>query len=56
MKDNYTKEDFKNAVVKNYGAKISAEDKILMTLRAYIAAGQIKNKEELRKEVDMVLA
>lgn len=56
MKDNYTRDDFKNAVVKDYSAKISAEDRILMTLKAYIAAGQIKNKDALKREVDLVLA
>lgn len=56
MKDNYTKEDFKNAVIKNYGDKIPAEEKILMTIKAYIAAGQIQDKDMLRKEVDLVLA
>lgn len=56
MKDNYTREDFKNAVIKNYGDKIPADEKIKMILRAYIAAGQITNKQKLREELDAVLA
>lgn len=56
MKDNYTKEDFARGIIKNYSNEISAKDKILMTIKAFLVAGQIENKEELRREVDAILA
>lgn len=49
------KEDFKRGLVKNYSDKFSIEDKVLMTIKAYLAEGEI-NKEELRREVDALLA
>ena len=55
MKDRYTKEDFKRGIVKNYSDKFSIEEKILMTIKAYLAEGEITNKEELRREVDALL-
>ena len=55
MKDRYTKDDFKRGIVKNYSDKFSIEEKILMTIKAYLAEGEIANKEELRREVDALL-
>ena len=55
MKDNYTKEDFARGIIKNYSNEISAKDKIIMTIKAFLVAGQIENKEELRREVDAIL-
>ena len=55
MKDRYTKDDFKRGIVKNYSNKFSIEEKILMTIKAYLAEGEINNKEELRREVDALL-
>ena len=55
MKDRYTKEDFKRGIVKNYSDKFSIEEKVLMTIKAYLAEGEIANKEELRREVDALL-
>ena len=52
MKDRYTKEDFARGTIKNYSDKFSIEEKVLMTIKAYLAEGEIKNKEELRQEVD----
>lgn len=56
MKDNYTKEDFARGTIKNYSNEISTKDKIIMTIKAFLVAGQIENKEELRREVDAILA
>ena len=55
MKDRYTKEDFKRGVIKNYSDKFSIEEKVLMTIKAYLAEGEIENKEKLRREVDALL-
>lgn len=55
MKDRYTKDDFKRGIVKNYSDKFSIEEKVLMTIKAYLAEGEIENKEELRREVDALL-
>ncbi|MBR0038547.1 MAG: hypothetical protein IJP71_00910 [Lachnospiraceae bacterium] len=55
MKDRYTKEDFKRGIVENYSGKFSIEEKILMTIKAYLAEGEIANKKELRREVDALL-
>lgn len=55
MKDRYTKEDFKRGIIKNYSDKFSVEDKVIMTIKAYLAEGKIENKEELRREVDALL-
>lgn len=55
MKDRYTKEDFKRGIVKNYSDKFSIEEKILVTIKAYLAEGEIANTEELRREVDALL-
>lgn len=52
MKDNY---DFSNAVVKDYSKEISDIDKLKIMLDAYKAAKNI-TKEELKKEIDLVLA
>lgn len=56
MKDNYTKEDFKNGVWKDGSDQFTSDEKILMALKAYVEAGQIVDKEKLRKELDLVLA
>ena len=55
MKDRYTREDFQRGVVKNYSDKFSIEEKVLMTIKAYLAEGEIQNKEELRREVNALL-
>ena len=55
LKDNYTREDFKNAVKKNYADKFSTDEKIIMTLRAFIANGKIQNKDKLRYEIDTMI-
>lgn len=41
--------------IKNYSDKFSIEEKVLMTIKAYLAEGEIKNKEALRQEVDALL-
>ena len=56
MKNNYTIDDFKRGKLKNISDQTSTDDKILYTIKAYLAAGKIANKEKLRKEVDLVLA
>ena len=55
MKDRYTKDDFERGIVKNYSDKFSVEEKVLMAIKAYLAEGEITNKEELKKEVDALL-
>ena len=55
MKDRYTSEDFKRGVIKNYSDKFSTKDKILMIIKAYLAEGEIEDKEELRQEVNALL-
>ena len=55
MKDRYTKDDFKRGVIKDYSDKFSIEEKVLMTIKAYLAEGEIQNKEELRREVNALL-
>ena len=55
MKDRYTKDDFKRGIVKNYSDEFSIEEKVLMTIKAYLAEGEIRNKEELRRKVDALL-
>ena len=55
MKDKYTKDDFKRGIIKNYSDKFSIEEKVLMTIKAYLAEGKIENKEELWREVDALL-
>ncbi len=56
MKDNYTKEDFKNGIWKDGSNMFTVDEKILMAIKAYAEAGQIIDKEKLKKEVDLVLA
>lgn len=56
MKDNYTKEDFKNGIWKDGSDNFTSDEKILMALKAYIEVGKIVDKEKLKKEVDLVLA
>ena len=34
--------------LKNYSDKFSTEEKILMTIKAYLAEGEIVNKEKFR--------
>ena len=55
MKDRYTKEDFERGTIKNYSDKFSTEEKILMIIKAYLAEGEIVNKEKFRQEVDALL-
>ena len=56
MKDNYTKEDFKNGIWKDGTDEFSTDEKILMAIKAYVEAGKIVDKEKLKKEVDLVLS
>ena len=55
MKDRYTKEDFARGTIKNYSDKFSIEEQVIMAIKAYLAEGEIKNKEALRQEVDALL-
>lgn len=55
MKDRYTKDDFKRGVIKNYSDKFSIEEKVLRTIKVYLAEGEIENKEELRHKADAFL-
>lgn len=52
MRDEY---DFSDGIVKNYSDKFTREEKLKAMLECFIAVENI-NKEELRKEVDLVLA
>ena len=56
MKDNYTKEDFKNGIWKYGTDEFSTDEKILMAIKAYVEAGKILDKEKLKKEVDLALS
>ena len=56
MKDNYTTEASKNGIWKDGSDNFTSDEKILMALKAYVEAGQIVDKEKLKKEVNLVLA
>ena len=56
MKDNYTKEDFKNGIWKDGTNEFSTDEKILMAIKAYVEAGKILDKEKLKKELDLALS
>ena len=56
MKDNYTYEDLKRGTIKNISDQISIEDKIMYTLKAYLASGQKFDKEKIKKEINTILA
>lgn len=52
MRDEY---DFSNGVVKDYSDKFTRGEKLKAMLECFIAVENI-NKDELRREVDLVLA
>lgn len=52
MRDEY---DFSNGVVKDYSDRFTREEKLKAMLECFLAVEKI-NKEELKKEVDLVLA
>lgn len=56
MKDNYTKEDFKRGYWKDISDKFTPTQKIIMTIKAYLDAGQIVDRDELKKEIDAVFS
>ncbi len=56
MKDNYTYDDFKRGTIKNISDQISIEDKIMYTLKAYLASGMSFDKEKVREEINAILA
>lgn len=52
MREEY---DFSDGIVKNYSDKFTREEKLKAMLECFIAVEKI-NKDELRREVDLVLA
>ena len=47
--------DFSHMKIEKAPYKFSTEEKILMTIKAYLAEGEIVNKEKFRQEADALL-